>query len=137
MIFACNIPLFFWGEAVDCATYVLNRNPTSANERRRSPYEVLTKTAPDLRDIVVFGSPCNVRRDPVKNSLLPRSEERKIMGRNDETKRYRVYLPKINIVITTQHVKNVATLPAEQNERLLRCISDAVTRRDNTSAPSP
>ena len=32
MIFACNMPLFFWGDAVDYVTYILNRSPKSANE---------------------------------------------------------------------------------------------------------
>ena len=32
MILACNMPLFFWGDAVDYVMYILNRSPTSANE---------------------------------------------------------------------------------------------------------
>ena len=95
------------------------------------------KTAPDLRDIVVFGSTFGVRRDPGKKSLAPQSEEGQIIGRNDETKGYRVYLPKSNIVITTQHVRDIAKLSAEQNERLLRGISDPVVRRDAVSATNP
>ena len=40
-----------------------------------------------------------------------------------------MYLPKSNIVITIQHLKNIATLSAEQNERLLHGISDPVVLR--------
>ena len=68
MIFASRLPLSFWGDAVEYASYILNRSPTSANEERASPMEILTKRAPDLRDIVVFGSVCSVYRDPRKNS---------------------------------------------------------------------
>ncbi|KAG2779649.1 hypothetical protein PC129_g17101 [Phytophthora cactorum] len=41
-----------------------------------------------------------------------------IIGKNDETKGYKVYLPKDRIVITTQHIKNVETLDAKQNAQL-------------------
>ena len=54
MIFASRLPLSFWGDAVEYASYILNRSPTSANEERASPMEILTKRAPDLRDIVVL-----------------------------------------------------------------------------------
>ena len=130
MIFACNMPPYSWGDAVEYATYILNWIPTSANEKRASPYEVLTEVAPDLRDIVVLGSTCDVRRDPGKNSLAQRSEEGQIIGRSDETKGYRVYLSKSNVVITMQHVKNIAAITAEQNKRLLRGVSDPVASGD-------
>ena len=79
-----------------------------------------------MRDIVVFGSTCDVRQEPGKNSLQRRSEKGTIIGRNDETKGYRIYLKKSNTVITTQHVRNIATLTEEQNARLLRGISSSV-----------
>ena len=62
MIFACNMPPYFWGDAVEYETYVLNRRPTSAIEKRASPYKVLTKVAPHLQDIVVLGSTCDGTR---------------------------------------------------------------------------
>ena len=54
MIFASRLPVTFWGDAVEYATYILNRSPTSAKEKRASPIEVLTKNAPDLRKTVAF-----------------------------------------------------------------------------------
>ncbi|CAI5733036.1 unnamed protein product [Peronospora farinosa] len=56
MIFASGLLLTFWGDAAEYATYNLNRSPTSANPKRASFIEVLTKRAPDLRKIVIFGS---------------------------------------------------------------------------------
>ena len=56
MIFASRLPVTFWADAVEYAAYILNRSPTSANAKRASPIEVLTKHAPDRRDIVAFGS---------------------------------------------------------------------------------
>uniref|UniRef100_A0AAV1UND8 Integrase catalytic domain-containing protein n=1 Tax=Peronospora matthiolae TaxID=2874970 RepID=A0AAV1UND8_9STRA len=73
MIFASRLPLTFWGDAVEYAAYILNRSPTSANAKRASPIEVITKQEPNLRDIVAFGSICSVYRDPGKNSLAQRT----------------------------------------------------------------
>ena len=63
MMFACALPLHFWGDAVQYAVHILNRSPTRVNEHKASPIEVLTGKAPDLRSIVVFGSSCSVYRD--------------------------------------------------------------------------
>uniref|UniRef100_A0AAV1TF73 Integrase catalytic domain-containing protein n=1 Tax=Peronospora matthiolae TaxID=2874970 RepID=A0AAV1TF73_9STRA len=56
------------GEAAEYAAYILNRNPTRANLGRASPIEVLTGRAPNLQNIVEFGSPCMVWRDPKKKT---------------------------------------------------------------------
>uniref|UniRef100_A0AAV1UTQ4 Translation initiation factor 1 n=1 Tax=Peronospora matthiolae TaxID=2874970 RepID=A0AAV1UTQ4_9STRA len=45
-----------------------------------------------MRDIVVFGSTCDLRQDPGKNSLQRQSEKGTIIGRNDETKGYKMCL---------------------------------------------
>lgn len=64
MLFGSKLPLTFWGDAVEYAAYVLNRMPTRANKDRKSPLEVLTGKPPLLADIVAFGSPCTVYRNP-------------------------------------------------------------------------
>lgn len=110
MIFACGLLLFFWGDAVEYATYVLNRSPTRANAKRASPLEVLTGQAPNLRKIVAFGSVCTVYRDPRKNSLQPRAQLGHIVGMSDETTGYCVFLRQDRDVVVMQHVKNIETL---------------------------
>ncbi|ETN12333.1 hypothetical protein PPTG_09191 [Phytophthora nicotianae INRA-310] len=57
-------------------------------------------------------------RNPGKKAWKPRAQVGMIVGKNDETKGYKVYLPKYRIVITTQHIKNVETLDNKQNEQL-------------------
>ena len=142
MIFASRLPLTFWGDAVEYAAYILNRSPTSSNLRRASPLQVLTKVSPDLRNIVVFGSSCTVYRDPRKNSLAQRAQVGIIVGRSDETKGYRVFLQKDNVVVVTQHVKNIATLSDEQNVQPQRALEyedqavPAVSGSTESVAPS-
>ncbi|CAI5732629.1 unnamed protein product [Peronospora farinosa] len=138
MIFASRLPLTFWGNAVKNAVYILNRRPTSANLCRASPLQVLTEVAPDLRDVVVFGSTCTAYRDPRKDSLAQRAQVGIIVGRSDETKGYRVFLQKDNILVVTQHVKSIETLSDEQNSQLQRALEyddqDAPTAAKGTES---
>ena len=122
MIFACALPLQFWGDAVQYAVHILNRSPTRANAKRASPIEVLTGNASDLRTIVVFGSSCSVYRDPRKSSLHQRSQTGIIVGVSEETKGYKVLLQQENKVVVTQHVKNNSTLSYAQNAQLQRAM---------------
>ena len=92
MIFASRLPVSFWGDAVEYAAYILNRSPNSANAKKASPMEILTGHAPDLRDIVAFGSICTVYRDPGKNLLAQRAQVGIIIGRGDEKKGCRVFI---------------------------------------------
>ncbi|KAG3251046.1 hypothetical protein PI124_g4306 [Phytophthora idaei] len=81
---------------------------------------MLTKQTPSLGEIVVFGSPCTVYRDPRKKNFAQRAQQGTIVGVGEETKGYRVYLPKDRVVVTTQHVRNIETLSKEQNESVQR-----------------
>ncbi|KAE9302953.1 hypothetical protein PF001_g13775 [Phytophthora fragariae] len=118
MIFACGLPLNFWGDAVQYAAYILNRAPTNSNPGRASPLKLLTKQTPQLGEIVVFGSPCMVYRNPEKKNFAERAQHGMIVGIGEETKGYRVYLPKDKKVVTTQHVRNIETLDKEQNQNV-------------------
>ena len=75
-----------------------------------SPLEMLTGEIPSISDIVVFGSPCTIYRNPGKRAWKPRAGISIIVGKHDETKGYKVYIPRERVVVTTQHVKNVETL---------------------------
>ncbi|KAG3098784.1 hypothetical protein PI124_g16095 [Phytophthora idaei] len=41
-----------------------------------------------------------------------------LVGIGKETKGYSAYLPKDNVVVTTQHAKNIETLDKKQNENV-------------------
>ncbi|GMF44886.1 unnamed protein product [Phytophthora fragariaefolia] len=120
MIFACGLPLKFWGDAVQYAAYILNRAPTNSNLGRASPLKVLTGKSPPLGEIVVFGSPCTVYRDPRTKNFAQRAQTALIVDVGEETKGYRVYLPKDRVMVTTQHVTNIESLDKEQNLQVQR-----------------
>ena len=122
MVFASGLPLTFWGDAAEYAAYILNRSPTKANEGSISPIEMLTKKTPVLSDIVVFGSSCTVHRTTSNKSLGPRGKQGIIIGKNDEMKGYRVFIPMDHVVVVTQHVKNVETLDSIQRPNMTKTL---------------
>uniref|UniRef100_A0AAV1T3V6 Retroviral polymerase SH3-like domain-containing protein n=1 Tax=Peronospora matthiolae TaxID=2874970 RepID=A0AAV1T3V6_9STRA len=135
MIFASGLPLNFWGDAVEYAAYILNRAPTNSNAERMSPMKVLTDQTPSLGEIVVFGSPCTVYRDPKKKNFAPRGQKGIIIGIGEETKGYRVYLPKDKVVVVSQHVQNIETLNKTQNKQVQELyLQNPTSLEDNDSA---
>ncbi|POM61163.1 mitochondrial protein, partial [Phytophthora palmivora] len=63
------------------------------------------------------GSPCTVYANP-KKALDRRGTAGIIVGKNEETKGYKVIVVKDNVVVTTRHVGNIETLSSEANEQL-------------------
>ncbi|KAG3093768.1 hypothetical protein PI124_g10495 [Phytophthora idaei] len=86
--------------------YIQSKKDTSSNPGRASPVKILTKQTPSLGEIVVFGSPYTVYRDPQNRNVSHRAQQGMIVGIGVETKGYRVYLPKDRNVVTTQRAKN-------------------------------
>ncbi|GMF15835.1 unnamed protein product [Phytophthora fragariaefolia] len=62
---------------------------------------MLSKSIPDLSDIVIFDSPCTVHRDTKKTSLGARGKPAMIIGKSDEMIGYRVYIPKARVMVVT------------------------------------
>ncbi|GMF38959.1 unnamed protein product [Phytophthora fragariaefolia] len=120
MIFASGLALHFWGDVVQYAAYILNRIPTNANPNRVSPLEMLTGVKPQLSDIVVFGSACTAYRDPGKKEWKPRAQVGMIVGMDDETNGYKVYLPHERDVVVTQHREEVAQRKEQQGGKSKR-----------------
>ena len=109
MIVASGLAFHFWGDMVEYDAYSIKRTPTNSFDERMSPMKVMTDQIPSLGDIAVFGSPFTVYRNP-KKKFAPRGQKRIIIGIVEETKGYRVKLPKNNAVVFSQHVQKIETL---------------------------
>ena len=84
------------------------------------PIKILTKVAPTLSKIVVFGSACSVYRDLKKNNFVKRVQCGFIVGIGDGTKGYHVFISDSRTVITNQYIRDIETLDKEQNKLLQR-----------------
>ena len=54
MMVLAGVPDKFWAEAVECATYIIHRTPTSAMKGNKTPLEVWSKK-PDVSHFKGFG----------------------------------------------------------------------------------
>lgn len=57
MIADARVERIFWGEAIYCATFVLNRSPCRAIQSVVTPFELWMGTKPDMSKVRVFGAP--------------------------------------------------------------------------------
>jgi hypothetical protein len=78
-----DLPLSFWGYAVETSTFTLSRVPTKSIER--TPYEIWTKKHPRLSFLKVWGCEAYVKH-LISYKLTPKSDKCLFMGYLRETK---------------------------------------------------
>lgn len=96
-----QLPKHLWGEAVKCATYQLNRCPSSAIDYW-TPTEVMYGHK-DLEKLRVFGSKAWAYILPKGNKLEPRAREMRLVGYGKVG--YRLWDPIENIIKLSRDVK--------------------------------
>ena len=77
LLFDSNLPTSFWGYAVQCAVYLMNRSPhNQLIKQRKTPYELWTGRKPDLSHLRVFGTRAFVHVPKEKRKKFdPKSKE--------------------------------------------------------------
>jgi hypothetical protein len=99
-----GLPNKFWAEAVNTATYILNRSPTKA-VRNQTPFEVWHKRKPNVSHLKVFGS--------IAYALIPsqsrdkfdeKGEKLIFIGYSDESKGFRLFNPKKDQLLLSRDV---------------------------------
>lgn len=98
MICAKGLTKRLWAEAVNTATFVLNRSGTSTINDK-TPYELWHKKSADLSDFRVFGSEVFVHvPKQLRKKWDAKSEKAFFVGYSDETKGYKVFYREQNKV---------------------------------------
>ncbi|KAA8490359.1 Retrovirus-related Pol polyprotein from transposon TNT 1-94 [Porphyridium purpureum] len=78
LLFDANLPLEYWGKALETANYLRNR---TANRRGKTPFELAFGTQPDPSDLRIFGCRAFVHvENPFRSKLDPRVEEGCMIG---------------------------------------------------------
>jgi len=67
LLHASKLPKFLWGEAIMHVTWLKNRTATRALDNK-TPYEMLYKKAPNLKNLPVWG--CRVKVHSLNSSKL-------------------------------------------------------------------
>ena len=91
MLFHAKLPLTFWAEAVNCASYLRNRSPTSALSGR-TPYELWNDRIPSLSNIRVFGCVSYVHvPNELRKKLDPKARKCIFVGYPEGMKGYKLF----------------------------------------------
>ncbi|URE04495.1 hypothetical protein MUK42_34010 [Musa troglodytarum] len=77
-----DLPISFWGYALETAAYLLNRIPTKSV--MSTPYEIWNRKKLDLKVVKIWGYPTNVKRHNL-DKLESRMERCKFVGYPKET----------------------------------------------------
>lgn len=91
MLIEANLPLTFWGEAVNTAAYIYNVTPTKAKSEK-TPLELWTGRKPSIKHLRTFG--CSVIykvNDRYRHKLEPKGKQGILVGYSRERKAYRIY----------------------------------------------
>lgn len=113
MLNEANLPQTFWGEAIMTANYLQNRMATSATNK--TPYEILHKRRPQMKDMEIFGSPCYVKTPMINRSKLDNSSREMILLGYDPNNSniYRCYDKDSCKIVVSRDV--IFTKPTEPN----------------------
>ena len=85
MMSQSDMPISFWGYALETAAFILNRVPSKAVEK--TPYEIWTRKTPSLSFIKIWGCETYVKRQ-ISGKLAPKSDKFLFVGYPKETKGY-------------------------------------------------
>ena len=95
----------FWGEAILCSQYIKNRLPSTATDRKKTPYEKIWKRKPNLKHMRIFGSRCYAHvTKPNEKKWNPKTIECLMMGYAIGQKAYRLYDIANNCIIINRDV---------------------------------
>jgi hypothetical protein len=106
LLLRSSLPVAFWWWAVSCASYLLNRTPTTTARGYMTPFECVTNVAPNLKFLRVWGCKCY--------ALKPKAERLKdmddkaytgfLVGYSEQNTGYIIFVPALNKTIVSVHV---------------------------------
>lgn len=125
MLHEKKFPLELWGEAVLCATHIINRSISSASDV--TPFELWRGCKPDVSYFRIFGSPAFVHvPEESRRKLDPKAVECILVGYCENTKSFRMWNPATRRIIISRDVvfkedgffKDAPSVPASDYEAL-------------------
>lgn len=138
MLYARDMPLKLWAEAVSCAVYLLNRT-SSSQTKDISPYELWTGNKPCLKHVRVFGSQGYVHVPDEKRKKLDKKSKAMILVGYDN-QNYKMYDPETNKITISRNVcfdeyniplirKNITKIDIDEEESCEPCTSSSPSRQ--------
>lgn len=128
MLYARDVSLELWAEAVNCAVYLLNRT-SSSQTPKKTPYELWNGIKPHVGHVKVFGSIGYVHiPDQLRTKLDKKSEKMILVGYDNNN--YRMFNPETkkikisrNVIFEEHNVpeirKNITQIYIDDEEKTL------------------
>ena len=95
-----DLPISFWGYAIETAAFILNRIPSKAVQK--TPHEIWTGRSPTLSFLKIWGCEAYVKHQ-ISDKLTPKSDKCLFVGYPKETKGYYFYNPSENKVFVARN----------------------------------
>lgn len=99
MMSHADLPISFWGHALETAAFTLNRVPTKTVQK--TPFEMWTGKRPSMSFMKIWGCEAFVKRLD-SDKLGPKSDKCNFVGYPKETKGYYFYKPSENKVVVAR-----------------------------------
>ena len=137
-MFGKNVPLQFWGLAIECAAYIHNRTTHNANSI--TPYEYWYKKKPDVAHLKVFGCRAFVHvPDEKRRKLDPKAIEGVMMGYLDKSSScYKIWDPAAKKLVISRDVifEEEAVMKFEGSDNVKEEDYFLIFPNDGDSAPT-
>ncbi|WJX25125.1 hypothetical protein P8452_14197 [Trifolium repens] len=136
MLHAKNIPYYFWAEAMNTACYVHNR-VTLRKGTTSTLYELWKDRKPTVKHFHIFGSECFILADREPRRILdPKSDKGFFLGYSTNSRAYRVYNTKTQVVMKSVNVV-VKDSSGRENEGVDQGTPVTVNVEQNGEASAP
>lgn len=114
MLIDANMKDWFWPLAVQAATHIINRLPTSALPAGTTPFHLWMNKPPDLSHLRIFGTRVVSRKtySDSLNKITARGEQGVFVGYASNAKGYLIWFPDAHIVSVRRDV--IFLDPADQ-----------------------
>ena len=100
MMSRTDLPISFWGYALETCAFLLNRIPSKAVDK--TPYKLWTGTRPSLSFLKIWGCEAYVKCQ-ASDKLASKSDKCLFVGYPKETKGYYFYIPSENKVFVARN----------------------------------
>jgi hypothetical protein len=104
MAVKAKLPGYLWTEAINTATYIVNRSPTSAN-LGKTPEELYSGKIPNVTHFKIFGSVAFVHVPKTdRRKLEAKTQKCMFLGYDSASKVYRIYSHSQKKILLTRDV---------------------------------
>lgn len=133
MLYAKDIPLKMWAEAVNCAIYLLNRN-TSSQTGDVTPFELWHGVKPNLQHIRIFGSIGYVHVPKEKRRKLAKKSVKMLLVGYDHDN-YRMYDQNTKKITVSRDVKFDECSTLEEKQSFVEMRVEQEEKEHSTMPP--